>query len=179
MLRAQSTTGHVDLVWRFCCNEGRRRVLQIMGDSDDGFVLLVTGCVDLACCFGVKEKTVGQWYVQHAAIWHWYLLLCIYIIFQNFLLLLSIPFLYFLKSGIDKSTEWSTIPACPSLMCFFNRSDTEGTNSSKILCQMFVYVSFYVNLCHDWFCALWIICGLMTCVQSKWETDWTLFLAMM
>ena len=24
----------------------------------------------------------------------------------------------FLKSGIDKSTEWSTIPACPSLMCF-------------------------------------------------------------
>ena len=39
----------------------------------------------------------------------------------------------FLKSGIDKSTEWSTIPACPSLMCFFNRGDTEGTNSSKIL----------------------------------------------
>ena len=36
-----------------------------------------------------------------------------------FLLLLSIPFLYFFKSGIDKSTEWSMIPACPSLMCFF------------------------------------------------------------
>ena len=46
-------------------------------------------------------------------------------------------------------TEWSTIPACPSLMCFFNRGDTEGTNSSKILCLMFVYVLFYVNLCHD------------------------------
>ena len=55
----------------------------------------------------------------------------------------------FLKSGIDKSTEWSTILACPSLMCFFNRGDTEGTNSSKILCPMFVYVLFYVNLCHD------------------------------
>ena len=41
--------------------------------------------------------------------------------------------LLFLKSGIDKSTEWSTIPACPSLMCFFNRGDTEGTNSSKNL----------------------------------------------
>ena len=41
------------------------------------------------------------------------------------------------------------IPACPSLMCFFNRGDTEGTNSSKILCPMFVYVLFYVNLCHD------------------------------
>ena len=53
------------------------------------------------------------------------------------------------KSGIDKSTEWSTIPACPFLMCFFNRGDTEGTNSSKILCPMFVYVLFYVNLCHD------------------------------
>ena len=51
------------------------------------------------------------------------------------------------KSGIDKSTEWSTIPACPSFMCFLNRGDTEGTNSSKILCSMFVYVLFYVNLC--------------------------------
>ena len=30
---------------------------------------------------------------------------------------------------------------------FFNRGDTEGTNSSKILCLMFVYVLFYVNLC--------------------------------
>ena len=40
-------------------------------------------------------------------------------------------------------------PACPSLMCFFNRGDTEGTNSSKILCPTFVYVLFYVNLCHD------------------------------
>ena len=68
----------------------------------------------------------------------------------EFFLLLSIPFLYFFqKSGIDKSTEWSTIPACPSLMCFFNRSDTERTNFSKILCPMFVYVLFYANLCHD------------------------------
>ena len=79
------------------------------------------------------------------------------------------PFLSytFLKSGIDKSAEWSTIPACSSLMCFFNRGDTEGTNSSKILCPMFAYVVFYVNLCHDRFCGLWIICGLMICVQSK------------
>ena len=54
------------------------------------------------------------------------------------------PFLFctFFKSGIDKSTEWSTIPACPSLMCFFNRGGTEGTNSSKILCLMFVGVLF-------------------------------------
>ena len=74
----------------------------------------------------------------------------LYNILEFFLLLLSIPFLcFFLKSGIDKSTEWSTIPACPSLMCIFNRGDTEGTNSSKILCPMFVYVLFYVNLCYD------------------------------
>ena len=46
------------------------------------------------------------------------------------------------KSNIDKSTEWSTIPACPSFMCFFNRGDAEGTRSSNILCLMFVYVCF-------------------------------------
>ena len=46
------------------------------------------------------------------------------------------------------------IPVCPSLMCFFNRGDSEGTNSLKILCSMFVYVLFYVNLCQGlilWF----------------------------
>ena len=74
----------------------------------------------------------------------------LYNILEFFLLLLSIPiFILYFKSGIDKSTEWSTIPACPSLMCFFNRGDTEGTNSSKNVCPMFVYVLFYVNLCHD------------------------------
>ena len=35
------------------------------------------------------------------------------------------------------------------LMCLFNRGDPVGTNSSKILCLMFVYVLFYVNLCQD------------------------------
>ena len=29
--------------------------------------------------------------------------------------------------------------------CFFSRSDTEGANSLKILCLMFVYVLFYVK----------------------------------
>ena len=37
----------------------------------------------------------GRWYVQLAAVWHWYLPLCIYITFLNFVLYLSIPFLYF------------------------------------------------------------------------------------
>ena len=36
------------------------------------------------------------------------------------------------------------IPVCPSLMCFFNRGNTEGTNSLKILCLMFVYVLLHV-----------------------------------
>ena len=69
----------------------------------------------------------------------------IYIFFYCFC-----PFLFytlFLKSCIGKSREWSTKPACRSLMCFFKRGDTKGTNSSKILCSMFVYVLFYVNLC--------------------------------
>ena len=69
-------------------------------------------------------------------------------IFNFFIASVHSFFYTFLKSGIDKSTEWSTIPEFPSLMCFFNRGDTEGTNSSKILCPMFVYVLFYVNLCH-------------------------------
>ena len=47
---------------------------------------------------------------------------------------------FFFKSGIARSTEWSTIPACPGLMCFFNTGDTEGTNPWKILSSMFVYV---------------------------------------
>ena len=55
----------------------------------------------------------------------------------------------FLKSGTDNLTEWSTIPACPSLVCFFNRGDTEGTNSSKVLCLMFMYVLFCVGLYQD------------------------------
>ena len=58
-----------------------------------------------------------------------------------------------------------------ALCAFFNRGDTEGTNSSKILCLMFVYVLFYVNLCRDLFCGLGRNSGLMTCVHSKQEID--------
>ena len=72
----------------------------------------------------------------------------LYSILEFFIASVHSFFYTFLKSGIDKSTEWSMIPACPSLMCFFNRGDAGGTNSSKILCLMFVYVLFYVNLCH-------------------------------
>ena len=51
---------------------------------------------------------------------------------------------------------------------FFNRGDTEGTNSSKKclcdICVCFVLCNFVSGL------VLWFldkICGLMTCVQSK------------
>ena len=50
------------------------------------------------------------------------------------------PFLFSTEICIDKSTEWSMIPACSSLMCFFNKGDTEGTNFSKKICLMFLYV---------------------------------------
>ena len=59
---------------------------------------------------------------------------------------------------MDKSTEWSKIPACPSFICFSNRGDTEGTNSSKILRLVFVYVLFYVNLCTG--LSLWFLNNL-------------------
>ena len=43
---------------------------------------------------------VGRWYVQLAAIWHWYLPLCIYI---TFVLYCICPFLFsFFSPGIDK-----------------------------------------------------------------------------
>ena len=53
------------------------------------------------------------------------------------------PFLFHTlkkKSGIDKSVEWSMVSACPSLACFFNRGNTEGTNFSQKNCLMCVYV---------------------------------------
>ena len=89
--------------------------------------------------------------MQHAAIWHWYLLLCIYVILFLLIFIASVHFflILFFKSGIDTSTEWSTIPACPRLMCFFNRGITKETNSLKILCLMFVYFLFYVGLFQD------------------------------
>ena len=49
-----------------------QKLLQYFSLRDRLFVWLM---------FSGWEKTVGRWYVQHAAIWHWYLLLCIYIIF--------------------------------------------------------------------------------------------------
>ena len=35
------------------------------------------------------------------------------------------------------------------LRAFLNRGNTEGTNSSKMLCLTFVFVLLYENLCQD------------------------------
>ena len=74
-----------------------------------------------------------------------------------FLLLLSILFLYFKKNPVlinrRNGPRYQRVLALCAFF-FFNRGDTEGTNSSKILCSMFVYVLFYVNLCAElmlWF----------------------------
>ena len=66
------------------------------------------------------------------------------------------PFLVYTleNSGIDKSTEGSTITAYSSLMCFLL---TEAIPKGLILRKFHVwrlcmYVVFYINLCQDWFC---------------------------
>ena len=69
----------------------------------------------------------------------------------NFSLLLSIPFLYFFSLlnvvliNRRNSPRYQRVLALCAF--FFNRGGTERINSSKILCSMFVYVLFYVNLC--------------------------------
>ena len=108
---------------------------------------------------------VGRWYGQLAAIWHWYLPLIIMhkfiLIFNFFILCLSIPFFIFFFNLVSINLmEWSVIPACPSLMCSFNRGIIEGTNSLKI-CLMFVYVSLYA-LC----LLLWLV--LQTDLREGW-----------
>ena len=52
-----------------------------MENSDDGFVLLVTGYVDLACCFGVKREGGSTDFDDDSVLFitgHLDLLLCFY-----------------------------------------------------------------------------------------------------
>ena len=70
----------------------------------------------------------------------------LYNILEFFIASVHSFFYTFLKYGIDKSTEWSMIPACPSLMCFFNRGDTEGTNSSKVL-RLILCMFCFMQIC--------------------------------
>lgn len=60
------------------------------------------------------------------------------------------PFLFSFNLVLINYTEWSMIPACPSLMYSFNRGYIEGTNL-KNLCLMFVC---FVSVCM--FCQFYI-----------------------
>ena len=68
--------------------------------------------------------TVGRLYVQLAAIWHWYVPFCIYIYNLKNCIASVHSFLLQIKKNNNllstNLTEWSTIRACPSLMCSFN-----------------------------------------------------------
>ena len=62
---------------------------------------------------------VGLWYVQLAAIWHWYLPLCIYISPPPPPPPPSLFIFFFNQVLILNQTDWSTISECPSFVCFF------------------------------------------------------------
>ena len=67
--------------------------------------------------------------------------------------LLFLFYFYFFIDKLDGMSEWSTIPACPSLMCSFNRGNIKGTNSSKI--------------------CVWCLCLYDLCLQSDWFRRFT------
>ena len=50
----------------------------------------------------------------------------------------SFFYILFKKSGIDKSTEWSTIPACPILMYFF---------LTGVILKGLIFENFVFNIC--------------------------------
>ena len=54
------------------------------------------------------------------------------------------------------------IPACPSLMCFFNRGDTEGTNSSK---------KFVSDVCVCFVLCKFVSCLILWFVDDLWFDD--------
>ena len=66
--------------------------------------------------------------MQHALVFP---VIHLYNYFLNAASVHSFFYAFFFKFGNDKLAEGSTISACPRLMCFFNRDDTKGTNSSK------------------------------------------------
>ena len=115
-----------------------------------------------SCLAARRSKLVGGMssMLPYAVIWHWYLLLCIYIICkQKYYCFCLFLFLILLKkAGINKSTEWSTIPVCPSLMCFLTGVIPMGLILRKFCVRRLCM--FFVNLFQDLFCSLWIICGL-------------------
>ena len=73
----------------------------------------------------------------------------LYNILEFFIASVHSFFILFSNPGLINRRNGPRYQRVLALCAFFNRGDTEGTNSSKVLCLMFVYVLFYVNLCHD------------------------------
>ena len=63
---------------------------------------------------------------------------------------ISFPQRFVLNLVVDQLTEWSMLPACPSLKCVFNGGDTGRTNSLKKIvfdvCVWFVLCKFVSGL---------------------------------
>ena len=102
----------------------------------------------------------------------------IYIFFiasVHFFFFFSPFFLYFFENLVlinGRNGPWyHCVLALCVFVLFFNRGNTEETNSSKKLRVSCLCVLFCVNLCRGWFCRFLRICSLMTCVQNVWEAD--------
>ena len=88
--------------------------------------------------------------MQHAAVWHLYLLLSIYI--KIFFVASVHSFFTILKKyDIDKWTEWSKIPACPSPMCF-KKNFLTGAMRKGIFFENFVFDICVRMFCFEWNC---------------------------
>ena len=74
----------------------------------------------------------------HAACWYVALVFAITHL-SNIVVSVRSFFLFFFFNVVK--VEQSMIPACPSLMCSFNRGSSEGTYSSK---KLFVYVFYFL-----------------------------------
>ena len=91
--------------------------------------------VRLFCMALVEQLGDDSWQVVCAACCHMTLVFAImhlYNILKFYMVSVHSSFIFFFNLILINLTEWSTIPACPSLMCSFNRGNIEGTNSSKI-----------------------------------------------
>ena len=84
----------------------------------------------------------------------------LYNIFKFFIASVHSFFYTFLKSYIDKSTEWSMIPACPSLMCFLTGVILKGQILRKFcvdVCVCFVLCKFVSGLILWFMDNLWFV----------------------
>ena len=75
----------------------------------------------------------------------------LYNILEFFIASVHSFFILFLNLVLINRRNGPRYQLVQSLTCFLNRGNTKRTNSSKILCLMFVNVLFYVNLRQDLF----------------------------